>query len=280
VSGWRAALRVARREARRARGRSALVIAMIALPVAGMAFASVAYDTFTLRPGEEADRLMGAGQAALRWPQDSPLYQDPAELFHVSAPRTAPAEPAEPTEPTGPGELMALLPPGSRAISDHTDRLTVRTATGVGVVAARALDYADPLARGILRPVAGRPPATADEVALTPAATARLGTPIGGTVGLADGSRTLRVVGLVEDPTDLRATTIVMRPDGLPAADPRAVTWLAGLPGPLAWSQVKQLNTRGVVAVSRHVLAHPPSADERYPELPRGRACPRPACSC
>jgi hypothetical protein len=82
MTSWRAALRVARREARRARGRSALVIAMIALPVAVMVFAAVTYDTFTLRPDEEADRLMGAGQAAMRWPQDGPLYQDPAELFY------------------------------------------------------------------------------------------------------------------------------------------------------------------------------------------------------
>ncbi|RSM48411.1 ABC transporter [Actinoplanes sp. ATCC 53533] len=263
MTGWRAALRVARREARRARGRSALVIAMIALPVAAMAFTSVTYDTFTLRPGEEADRLMGAGQAAMRWPQEDPLYQDPAELSYLSAPRAAAAVPE--TVPTL-SRLLALLPPGSRAISDHPGRLTVHTATGIGVVATRALDYADPLARGILRPVAGRPPAAADEVALTPAATARLGTRLGGTVRPADGSRTLRVVGLVEDPTDIRATAIVVRPGG-PPADPRAVTWLVATPGPLTWPDVKRLNTRGVVAVSRHVLAHPPGVDERYPEF-------------
>jgi putative ABC transport system permease protein len=274
MTGWRAALRVARREARRARGRSALVISMIALPVAAMVFASVTYDTFTLRPDEEADRLMGAGQAAMRWPQEDPLYQDPAELSYSSAPRTAPAGPAAPEEPeavpTLP-RLLALLPPGSRAISDHTGRLTVHTATGIGVVATRTLDYTDPLARGVLRPVAGRAPAAADEVALTPAATARLGTRPGGTVRLADGTRTLRVVGLVEDPTDLRATAIVVRPGGLPqemlAVDPRAVTWLVATPGPLTWNQVTRLNAHGVVAVSRHVLAHPPSAAERYPEF-------------
>jgi len=269
MTGWRAALRVARREARRARGRSALVIAMIALPVAAMAFASVTYDTFTLRPGEEADRLMGAGQAAMRWPQEGPLYQDPAELSYISALQTAPTGPAAPEDPET--RLLALLPSGSRAISDHPGRLTVHTATGIGVVATRILDYTDPLARGILRPVAGRPPAAADEVALTPAATARLGTRLGGTVRLADGSRTLRVVGLAEDPTDVRATAIVVRPGGLPQellpVDPREVTWLVGTPGPLTWNQVKRLNTRGVVAVSRHVLAHPPSVDERYPEF-------------
>jgi putative ABC transport system permease protein len=220
MTGWPAALRVARREAWRARGRSALVIAMIALPVAAMAFASVTYDTFTLRPGEEADRLMGAGQAAMRWTQEDPLYQDPAELSYLSAPRAAAAAgPAAPEAvPTLP-RLLALLPPGSRAISDQPGRLTVHTATGLGVVPTRALDYTDPLARGILRPVAGRPPAAADEVALTPAATARLGTRLGGTVRPAGGGRTLRVVGPARSP---RSGALSARPGA--DADQEALT--------------------------------------------------------
>ena len=41
MSGWRAALRISRREARWAKGRSVLVIALIALPVAGLAFFAV-----------------------------------------------------------------------------------------------------------------------------------------------------------------------------------------------------------------------------------------------
>ncbi|HET6484349.1 MAG TPA: FtsX-like permease family protein [Actinoplanes sp.] len=269
MTGLRAALRVARREARQARGRSALIIAMIALPVAAMSFTSVMYDTFTLRPGEEAERLMGAGQAAMRWPRQGPLYQDPAELAYLPAPQTT--APTERDTPPTPQRLLALLPPGSRAISDHTSRLAVYTATGVGTVTTRALDYTDPLARGILRPLAGRPPTIADEVALTPTATTRLGTGLGGTVRLADSDRTLHVVGLVEDPADVRATAIVLRPDVLPQevlpVEPRAVTWLVGTSAPVTWDQVRQLNTQGIVAVSRHVLAHPPSLPEQYPEF-------------
>ena len=39
---------MARREARRAKGRSVLVIGMIMVPVAALAFAAVVNDTFTL----------------------------------------------------------------------------------------------------------------------------------------------------------------------------------------------------------------------------------------
>jgi putative ABC transport system permease protein len=83
----------------------------------------------------------------------------------------------------------------------------VRTPTGIGTVGARMLDYADPLASGILRQQSGRALAHADEVALTPAAAGRIGAGVGGSVRLADGSRTLRIVGIAEDPSAPRTIT-------------------------------------------------------------------------
>jgi putative ABC transport system permease protein len=273
VTGWRPALRVARREARRATGRSILVVAMIMLPVAALTFAAVYTDTFTLTPDERADRLMGTAQAVLAQPSDGPVRQDPTDLdlFWPAGALPSTAEPVAPPTVKGP---LALLPSGSRVIRDQTGPLQVRTAAGTGTVGARMLDSADPLARGILRQLAGRAPATRDEAALTPAAVRRLGADVGDGVRLADGSRAFRVVGIVEDPSDLEATTVVLRPGALPPAalaespaeGPRELRWLAATPGPLTWAQVKQLNTHGLVAVSRHVLAHPPSRAERYPE--------------
>ena len=88
MTGWRTALRIARREARRARGRSLLVVAMIMLPVAALAFIAVAQDTFTLTPNERANRLMGTAQALVVWPHDGPVQQGPAHLdaFGFSGP--------------------------------------------------------------------------------------------------------------------------------------------------------------------------------------------------
>jgi putative ABC transport system permease protein len=269
VTGWRPALRVARREAQRAKGRSLLVVAMIMLPVAALAFAAVYRDTFTLTADERAERLMGTAQAVLARPFDDPVHQDPTDLDAFGPPGALPptAEPAPPTAK----ELLALLPPGSRVVRDQTGPLQVRTAAGTGTVGARMLDATDPLAHGIFRQLTGRAPATRDEAALTPAAVRRLGANVGGSVRLADGGRTFRVVGTVEDPTDLQATTVVLRTGALPPAalaespaeGPRELRWLAATPGPLTWSQVKQLNAHGVVAVSRHVLAHPPGPAER-----------------
>ncbi|HYY79093.1 MAG TPA: FtsX-like permease family protein, partial [Actinomycetes bacterium] len=232
-------------------------------------FAAVDHDTFTLTPAERAERLMGAAQAAVAWPQDGPVLQDPARLESFLVAARPPA--AAPAAPPSLRRLLALLPPGSRAIPDQAGGLRVRTAAGVGDLDARALDYADPLARGILRPLAGRAPASANEVALTPAAARRAGAGLGGTLRTVEaaGGRAFRVVGLVEDPTDLEAATVLLRPGALPP-DRGDLRWLVAAPGPLTWPQVKALNTHGLVAVSRYVLAHPPATAERYPELAGG----------
>jgi putative ABC transport system permease protein len=258
---WRVALRVARREALRAKGRAALVVAMILIPVAALAFLAVAYDSFTPTPSERADRMMGTAQAVLSWSQDGPVRQDPNVLFGSGPSLTRPSG-AHPDE-----NLLSLLPAGTRVITDQTASLTMHTVTGTGVLDARLLDYADPLAQGMFRPLTGRAPASAEEIALTPAASARLGAGVGATVALAAGSRTFRIVGTVENPESLDATTVLLRPGALPAGDRSTLHWLAGTPGALTWTQVKELNTHGVVAVSRYVLAHPPATDELYPGL-------------
>lgn len=257
MSGWRPALRIARREARRAKGRAALVLALIALPVTALAFTAAGYDTFTLNPGEQADRMMGTGQALVSWPATTPVQQRPDRLTPYTTGTPGPA-PQPSTE-----RLLALLPPGSRVLPQTTGEEAVRTTAGAGTLATLALDYTDPLAQGVLHQLSGRAPANAGEVALTPAAAARTGAAIGDTVTSADGRDTLRVVGTVEQPGDLAAATIVRRPTGLPGT----LTWLAATPAPMGWDAVKGLNAHGITAVSRQVLAAPPSPAERYPDV-------------
>ena len=54
VGSWRTALRIAAREARRAKGRSALVVGMIALPALALSFLAATYDMATLTAAERA----------------------------------------------------------------------------------------------------------------------------------------------------------------------------------------------------------------------------------
>ncbi len=279
MTGWRTALRIARREARRAKGRATLVVAMIAVPVAALAFGVATFDMFRLTPDERADRIMGAAQALVAWPYDGPAVQGPeGEVFFPA--RATGATPPGPAAAPGLDRLLALLPAGTRAIGDQAGHLTVHTASGTGTVEAHALDYTDPLARGRYRQVSGTAPANPDEAVLTPAAARRLGVGPGGTVRLADGSRTFRVAGIVEDPDHLSVETIVLRPGAVPAAtlsaDRAAQRWLVAMPTPMTWADVKRLNSLGVVATSRYVLAHPPGVDEQYAELHTGGSDPTP----
>src|SRR5918999_3483555 len=65
LRGWRPLLRMARREALRGRGRSALVLALIALPVLAVSAAAVVYRTTEVTSVEALDRELGAAAAAV-----------------------------------------------------------------------------------------------------------------------------------------------------------------------------------------------------------------------
>ena len=270
LTGWRISLLIASREARRARGRALLVVAMLAIPIAALAFAAVNFKTFELTADEKADRQMGQAEAVVTWPQHGPVQQLPDTLDALFA-MAGSARPGAVTEQ----ELLAALPAGTHLLSDRSGQLTVHTATGVATLSARLLAYDDPLAQGILRQLEGRAPAAADEVSLTTAAARRIGVGVGGSVRLVDRNRTFHVVGIVESPDKLRATTLVFRPgtanaDLLGPGDPRDAHWLAGTPGSVSWAQVKQLNKQGIVVLSRQVLAHPPPDDQQYQVFSRG----------
>lgn len=93
ISSWRTALRIAQREARRSKGRSALVVAMIALPVTALAGFAAAYDTVTLTPAEQADRSMGQTDAVMIWPTHHASIQgaDGLSYWQVREQRTPPS---------------------------------------------------------------------------------------------------------------------------------------------------------------------------------------------
>jgi putative ABC transport system permease protein len=257
VTSWLTALRIARREARRAKGRSALVIAMIALPVLALAFAAASYDMFKLRPDEKADRDMGAADARLLWDSTGPIVQDPNGngWSGSSEPRT---------EPYTEREILAALPAGSRVVPSVESFADLRTANGIGSVGTRGLDIRDPLTAGLVTLLDGRAPGGDGEVAISPDAAERLGAGLGDTIQNPDRTRSWTVTAIVEFPGSLYET-VVFLPGALPASptssDP-STGWLWDAPGPVSWEQVKQLNQRGMVVFSREVFIHPPPASE------------------
>ncbi|MFC0529648.1 FtsX-like permease family protein [Phytohabitans kaempferiae] len=262
MTSWLTALRIARREARRAKGRSALVIAMIALPVLALSFAAASYDMFRLRPAEQAAREMGTADARLLWEFDGPIAQNPRGEGWSSS-----SDPV--TSPRTERELLAALPPGSRVIPSRQGFAEFRTAAGIGSMLTRGLDIRDPLTTGLVTVLDGRAPASDGEVALTKEAAERLGTSLGGTIQDAGRSRSWTVTAIVEFPGALREA-VVFLPTALPG-DPASTTaagWLWDAPAPVTWDQVRQLNQRGMVVFSRDVLLNPPPL-EATPEMLR-----------
>lgn len=96
-TGWRAAFRIARRDALRAKGRSALVVAMIALPVLGVTAADITYRSSVPTRAEKLTSEMGAADALFSdaGMGGGPIEQMPHGPTRTSRPtRRATAHPA------------------------------------------------------------------------------------------------------------------------------------------------------------------------------------------
>lgn len=260
---WRAALRIARREARRARGRTALVLAMIALPVLALTFAAVSYDMSRLTRAERIDRQLGVADAKLTWPADGPVVQDAwGETSWFAQPGVAAR-----TRPVTAAEVAALLPPGSRVAEAHRwVSLVVRIGDRDEVLSARVLDLADPLPRGRARLVRGRAPAAPDEVALNRAALRRLGVRLDDRLVTAGAPSPRRVVGEVEFPDDLSPSAAL--PPSAGAGADGEVSFLVDLPGAPDPELVARLNAHGIVVVARVPLPSPAASRPDLAALP------------
>ncbi|MFI9643041.1 FtsX-like permease family protein [Micromonospora sp. NPDC051925] len=248
VGSWRAALRIARREARRARGRTALVLAMIALPVLALSFVAATYDMADLTRAERFDQQYGAADVVLRWATENPLYQDAWGESNWARQ----GEQVSRRRPVNRAEVEALLPPGSRVSQvSRWVPFEVRIGDRTRTLDGRALDLTDPLPRSMVRLRAGRVPTASDEVAVSSRAGGRLGVRVGGTVASADGTTRWRVVGLVEFPDQL-GEVVALAPGGLPrTGQGYDQSWLVDLPGPVDAALVDRLTTHGITVSAR-----------------------------
>ncbi|MEV4559627.1 FtsX-like permease family protein [Kitasatospora sp. NPDC049285] len=286
---WRAALRIARRDARRAAGRSALVLAMVALPVLGVAGADVVYRSGQLTAAERSDRLLGHGDALIG--AYAPGRTIEQAVFPDDGVRTLPQDPAAPPSAvqlraatTEPARLIGeLLPPGSTLVPARTGpAAAVHTRDGLTPTDTFEADLTRPIWQGKVDLVAGRAPAAPHEAAATPAFLAQTGLRLGDTVtvkGLESAPFTL--TGTVEHPGDLRKAELVARPGelygpldaaqaaagvaplGADAEDAaaRKAAWLVELPAGarLDWPQVQEFNRHGYTVTARQVALHPPA---------------------
>lgn len=211
MSTWRVALRIARRDVVRARGRSLLIAVLVGLPVLVACAADVLARSYVLDPVDiVATQLGDRVQARLSgFDPGTPLMHtlEGTRFFRDDrAPAVASARSSAISQEQARAVLAGALPARDRLVRDllWTPRQWMRRDGRMLPMSIRELDYADPGLAGLVRQVSGRPPAAAGEV-VVPAETARdYGLGLGDTLSVPDAAlgtgspgRTLTVVGLV-----------------------------------------------------------------------------------
>jgi putative ABC transport system permease protein len=247
----------------RARGRSLLIVAMIALPVLAVVSLDVLGRTADVTTVEGLDRQMGHADAVVRYLGDTtPVDQSPTMDSFGSGP---PADGQQVTLPTPTARTIAeVLPPGSHVVELGEGDVVVRTKVGLARPGGFEIDLRQPIAHGLFKLTDGRLPTSRDEVVVSARLAAR-GFDPGATMTFSDG-RKVHVVGLVESSTSRDPSLVVGLPGALQlgSADaqdvPRARSWLVDAPGGVSWAQVRALNTHGLLTLSRAVIKDPPPA--------------------
>lgn len=277
LPGWRAAFRIARRDAVRAKGRSALVVAMIALPVLGVTAADLTYRSALPTTAEELTGELGAADARFSATSMGPVkLQQMPDGVNWGTPDGAP-DPT-PEEQEKPVDVTATFPEGSRYLTERTVPASVTTRHGITDTQITELRIADPMLRGRIELTDGAYPRADDEIAATEDFIEASGLSIGDHVTVRGPDRSYTLTGAVELPADLRAESLYAVPGSviapwqktadrdkniLPpqASDPK---WLVqGPPGAgVTWRHVLAANEKGVVVISRQVALDPPPDSE------------------
>ncbi|MFI8101447.1 FtsX-like permease family protein [Streptomyces sp. NPDC086023] len=272
---WVAAIRIARRDAWRSKGRSFLVLAMIALPILGVSAADITLRSSDVSPEQRLDRSLGRADAVLSGTGmgNTPIHQKPDG--NGLAPADGDEDKAVPNSPT---DIRAAVPRGAEVLRDSSGTGRFRTRHGILNATVHELDALHPMAAGRQTVVRGRFPAKAGEVAAT--------TRFLEDSGLYVGSRLVprgmegteyRIVGAYELPSELKTYEVLAPPgtllppleralkaNGMPGADVTNEYYVRVGGEGFTWNMVKAANAKGVVVVSRAVVLDPP-ADSDVP---------------
>ncbi|MFC8825362.1 FtsX-like permease family protein [Streptomyces sp. NPDC057137] len=266
---WRAAIRIARRDAWRFKGRSFLVLAMLALPIVGVSAADLTVRSSTLSTAETLDRDLGNADARVQDPRlgGVPILQNPKGDNYQPV-KNYDDEPW----PEGETDIAATLPADANTLVDSEGMAKIKTTHGLLNTSVRELKAADPLAEGIMVLDRGRFPRTSDEVAATTEFLESSGLHVGSELTARGLDTTYRIVGAYELPSSLETPQVNALPGALLAPLDKALaaaelpgtettsTYLAAIPGDagFTWNMVEETNAKGATVVSRAVMLNPP----------------------
>ncbi|MFF7632683.1 FtsX-like permease family protein [Kitasatospora sp. NPDC008050] len=274
LGSWKVALRIARRDALRAKGRSLLVLAMIALPVLGVTGIDVVYRSSTLTVAEQLDRTLGRADLLLAsHARGGTVLQAPFAAVgneFDKPPASPPTAQQQRSQQTDPAVLAAqLLPPGSVLIPQGSSQeLQAGSAAGQLQTSATEADLTDPIWHGKVNLIHGQAPVSGQQIAVTQRFLDDSGLKLGSTTRLQGlGEAPFTITGVVEYPDTLGLNTVVVRPGTLgggQSSDGPVASWLVRLPAgaTVDWAKVQELNQYGFAATSRSVVLDPPARSQ------------------
>lgn len=262
--GWRPALRMARREIRRAPGRSLFTWLMIFLPVTAICAIQIVLASNSISDAEWLDLKLGGAQAVLTQTGAAfkPDYTNPGQTISGGD--------QEGESGSGGGSTTAKPVPGwgdsveqqrdatvgliNRTVVALTLSTLVRGESGRSIEAL-GVDFADSKAAGFVHDLRGRVPQSATEALVSPSGIAA-GIPSSGPVTLtrADGTAaTFTIVGTAR--ADFTGPVQLVT---APQAHPDRVLFFVFGGAPLGWDEAAQLASYGFEVTSRELHAHPP----------------------
>jgi putative ABC transport system permease protein len=273
------AIRIARRDARRYKWRSALIVAMVGLPVLFLTSGITLMATNDVSTAESVPRVMGSAQARINDGGSRRIVQSlDGGFIGPDVGADGAAEGAAVREVRGyaagsawtTGKVQSLT--GGRVIRSLEATVRVTLGDRRPSMPVLGIDARDPLARGMAELTSGRWARTTSEVVVTEAGLER-GLPPEGrlTTSGSDGKpRQLTVVGVAVAHPDSQLPFMVGLPDLVSdLVDQGSVTlgYLVGRADPVTWSDVRTLNTYGLQVQSRQVLLDPPPAAQVDPKV-------------
>ncbi|NRQ33485.1 FtsX-like permease family protein [Nonomuraea sp. NN258] len=242
MSAFLAALRLSRRDALRFKGRSALIMVMIALPVLVITGVLTAAATTHVSPKEQLISRLGSADASVNAIGGRVRQNKRGDITNYGK---------RPAVRLTAAEIGALV--GGRVIPYHVFTVHVWVDGGYDVANTLETDLRDPMAKGLRPLVEGRYAAAPGEVTVSPELRDR-GLRVGGTIAVTRENRQLRVVGVAEHPTRPGLMELTGLPGTLTPDTQRGTEWLADTAAPVWWSDVPRLNKSGLAVVSRAVI--------------------------
>lgn len=305
-SSWRVAIRMGRRDVRRHRGRSALIVVMVFLPVVAVIGGVVLISSEQVSSSEQLQLALGGAVGMVRIEGDGTVASNQEFYAQHCQPQCLDSEPPARRATPVPGwsaghEATALqaLTGGAVARVTSSSARAVLGSRRVSVSVLGADVAAHPFLGGRATLLSGRWPSSADEVVVTPVGSGH-GLPTTGRVTAipspdkADKAattptgavepRALTVVGTAtaftsDDTGNVQPADLVTLPDALGRVDPATggtrnfveplgVQYLLDRPAPLTSAEVSALNDHGLGVVDERLNA----GSSGYPDDPNGGA--------